>query len=45
MKGCSKRNISSIALDVGFNHLGQFSIEYKSAFSESPTDTVARRSQ
>ncbi len=45
MKGCSKKNISSIAMDVGFNHLGRFSIEYKNAFSESPTDTVARRPQ
>lgn len=45
MKGCSRKNVSSIALDVGFSHLGRFSIEYKNAFSESPTDTVARRPQ
>jgi AraC-like DNA-binding protein len=39
----SNRNVSSIALDVGFNHLGRFAVDYKSAFSETPSETIRRR--
>lgn len=38
----SPRKISTVPLDVGFNHFGRFSIEYEAAFEESPKDTVAR---
>jgi AraC-like DNA-binding protein len=36
------RKISTVVLDVGFNHFGRFSIDYKEAFGESPKETVAR---
>jgi AraC-like DNA-binding protein len=36
------RNVSSIALGVGFNHLGRFAIDYKLAFSETPSETIRR---
>lgn len=42
MSQSSPRKISTVLLDVGFNHFGRFSIEYKAAFGESPKDTVAR---
>jgi transcriptional regulator GlxA family with amidase domain len=38
----SNQNISSIALSVGFNHLGRFASDYKLAFSESPSETIRR---
>jgi AraC-like DNA-binding protein len=43
LNGPRDQKISSIAMDVGFNHLGRFSVEYKLAFDESPTETFARR--
>ena len=41
--GCL-RNISVIAMDWGFNHLGRFSIEYRKRFHETPSATAARAS-
>jgi AraC-like DNA-binding protein len=38
-----KQNVSAIALSVGFKHLGRFSLDYRRAFSESPTDTISRK--
>lgn len=38
---CS-RQISKIALDWGFTHLGRFSSEYKKLFGESPSATAQR---
>lgn len=35
-------NVSSIALDWGFSHLGRFSIEYRRLFDESPSQTLNR---
>jgi AraC-like DNA-binding protein len=35
--------VSDVAMDCGFMHLGRFSIEYKKRFGESPSDTLARR--
>lgn len=42
LKSGTRQNVSSVALDAGFNHLGRFSIEYKKAFGESPTQTASR---
>ncbi|MCD6673999.1 MAG: AraC family transcriptional regulator [Burkholderiaceae bacterium] len=39
----SSQNVSAIALSVGFNHLGRFSVDYKRAFFESPTETISRK--
>lgn len=38
----SNQNVSSIALGVGFNHLGRFAIDYKRVFAEAPSDTIRR---
>jgi AraC-like DNA-binding protein len=37
-------SVSGIALDCGFSHLGRFSIFYRAAFGETPSDTLKRRS-
>lgn len=37
-----KKNITSIAMKWGVNHLGRFSIEYKQQFGESPSDTIRK---
>lgn len=37
------RNVTQVALDFGFNHLGRFSSEYKSLFGELPSETLRRR--
>ncbi|MDY7441293.1 helix-turn-helix domain-containing protein, partial [Acinetobacter baumannii] len=33
-------NVSSIALDCGFQQLGRFSSEYKKKFGELPSETL-----
>ena len=37
------RNVTEVALDYGFLHLGRFSESYRSAFGELPSDTRRRR--
>jgi AraC-like DNA-binding protein len=37
-----ERSVTDIALDYGFGHFGRFSVEYKRAFQESPSDTLRR---
>lgn len=37
------RNVTQVALDFGFNHLGRFSSEYKGLFGELPSETLRRR--
>jgi len=37
------RNVTEVALDYGFLHLGRFSESYRSAFGELPSDTMRRR--
>jgi len=36
-------NITSVAMKLGFNHLGRFSINYKKRFGESPSQTLQKR--
>jgi AraC-like DNA-binding protein len=44
LQSCTEnKNITTIALDWGFTHLGRFSIEYKKRFGESPSDTLHMR--
>lgn len=38
----SRNNISAIASDWGFPHLGRFSMEYRELFGETPSQTVKR---
>lgn len=37
------RNVTEIALDYGFNHLGRFSSDYRKMFGELPSETFKRR--
>lgn len=37
------RNITEVALDYGFLHLGRFSESYRNTFGELPSDTLKRR--
>jgi len=36
-------SIKSVALDLGFWHLGYFARDYRAQFAESPSQTLARR--
>jgi AraC-like DNA-binding protein len=38
----SGANVTDIALDWGFMHLGRFSVEYRRRFGESPSQTLRR---
>ncbi|GLU30256.1 AraC family transcriptional regulator [Trinickia caryophylli] len=38
----SERNVSSIAMNWGFSHLGRFSSDYKLRFGETPSQTLKR---
>jgi AraC-like DNA-binding protein len=37
-----EENVTSIAMDLGFSHMGRFSIEYRRRFGESPSETLRR---
>jgi AraC-like DNA-binding protein len=37
-------NVTEAAVRSGFSHLGRFSVNYRRAFGESPSDTLARAS-
>lgn len=39
------RNITEVALDYGFLHLGRFSESYRNVFGEQPSDTLKRRAR
>ena len=36
-------SVTQTAIDFGFWHLGRFSVDYRQLFSESPSETLARR--
>ena len=40
---CAYRNVTELAMDYGFLHLGRFSEIYRKQFGELPTDTLKRR--
>lgn len=40
---CPVRNITELALDYGFVHLGRFAETYRQLFGELPSDTLKRR--
>lgn len=39
---CNGDTVTSIAMEWGFSQLGRFAVTYKSAFGESPSQTLAR---
>lgn len=45
MTDTTGKSVSTIAFDVGFNHLGRFSVDYRAIFGESPSETAARTQQ
>ena len=40
---CMVRNLTELALDYGFLHLGRFSENYRQQYGELPSDTLKRR--
>ena len=37
-----EENVTEIAMALGFNHVGRFSIEYRRRFGERPSETLKR---
>jgi AraC-like DNA-binding protein len=37
------RDVTEVAIELGFTHLGRFAIAYREAFGESPSETLRRR--
>jgi transcriptional regulator GlxA family with amidase domain len=44
-RASGRGNVTQIALDSGFTHLGRFSAYYASKYGESPSETLQRASQ
>lgn len=42
LSGGAAASVSSVALEWGFGHLGRFASDYRKAFGESPSGTLAR---
>lgn len=38
-----EENVTRIAMSLGFNHMGRFSVEYRKRFGESPSETLRQR--
>ncbi|MDO5604198.1 MAG: AraC family transcriptional regulator [Paracoccus sp. (in: a-proteobacteria)] len=43
MTDTTGKSVSTVAFEVGFNHLGRFSVDYRATFGEGPSETLARR--
>lgn len=43
LRNCPDANVTTVALDHGFGHLGRFSAYYRERFGELPRDTTAAR--
>ncbi|MBV8735835.1 MAG: AraC family transcriptional regulator [Alphaproteobacteria bacterium] len=41
--GESGERVTDVALSMGFNHMGRFSVEYRRRFGESPSETLRQR--
>lgn len=41
-QGINARNVTEVALDYGFSHLGRFSSDYRKMFGELPSETLRR---
>lgn len=43
VSGKAVRNVTEVALDYGFTHLGRFSSDYRKMFGELPSESLRRR--
>lgn len=41
-QGRGNANVTDLAFELGFNHLGRFAADYKATFGELPSDTLRR---
>jgi transcriptional regulator GlxA family with amidase domain len=40
LRHAEPENVTSIAMSLGFSHMGRFSVEYRKRFGESPSETL-----